>query len=71
MYTHDMNTGMKLNIELDDDLYAALETRAKNNEFDSTEEYCRTVLEIVIGELEQESTSDEVEDRLEDLGYLN
>jgi len=66
-----MNLGMQLDLELDDDLYAALDTRAKNNNFESTEEYCRTVLEIVIDELEQEPTSNEVEDRLEDLGYLN
>lgn len=62
---------MDLALELDDDVYERLERRAKNNGFESTEEYCRTILRTVIEELEEERTADEVEERLEDLGYLN
>lgn len=62
---------MELALELDDDVYERLQRRAQNNGFESTEAYCRTVLRTVLEELEAEATDDEVEQRLEDLGYLN
>lgn len=64
---------MKLNLEIDDDLIRVLERRAEENGFESTEEYCRTILSAVVEELEKKDTEagDEVEERLEDLGYLN
>lgn len=62
---------MDLTLELDEDLYGALERRAENNGFDSTEEYCRTILRTVIEELEEDVADDAVEERLEDLGYLS
>lgn len=62
---------MDLALELDDDVYERLERRAQDNGFESTEEYCRTILRTVLEELEEERTADEVEQRLEDLGYLN
>jgi predicted CopG family antitoxin len=64
---------MTKTIDIDDDLYERLQRRALDNEFDSTKEYCQTVLEIVVDELESdaEDAQAEVEDRLEDLGYLN
>jgi len=64
---------MKLNLEIDDDLSRVLERRAEENGFESTEEYCQTVLRTVVEELEKEESEagDEVEERLEDLGYLS
>jgi len=62
---------MDLTLDLEDDLYAALERRAENNGFESTEEYTCTVLRTVIEELEDDVTSDDVEERLEDVGYLS
>jgi hypothetical protein len=62
---------MELALELDDDIYERLQQRAQNNGFESTDAYCQTVLRTVLEELEAETTDDEVEQRLEDLGYLN
>lgn len=62
---------MEVTLDLDDDLYGALERRAEANGFESTEAYCGTVLRTVLEELEAEATDDEVEERLEDLGYLS
>lgn len=62
---------MELTLDLDDDLYGTLERRAENNEFESIEEYSRTILRTVVEELEADASDDEVEERLEDLGYLS
>ena len=62
---------MELTLDLDDDLYGTLERRAENNGFESTEEYSRTILRTVVEELEADASDDEVEERLEDLGYLS
>lgn len=62
---------MELTLELEDDVYATLERRAENNGFESTAEYAATILRLVTEELEDEAAANEVEERLEDLGYLN
>ena len=62
---------MELALDLEDDLYETLERRAEANGFESIEEYSRTILRTVVEELEADSTDDAVEERLEDLGYLN
>lgn len=63
---------MEITLEVDDDIFEAIERRARKNEFDSPEEYCEIVIRTVVEELEAESSeNDVVEDRLEDLGYLN
>jgi len=66
---------MEISLEIDDSLHRVLERRAEENGFDSTEEYCRTILSTVVEELEKGDTEtdagDEVEERLEDLGYLS
>jgi len=62
---------MELVLELDDEIYETLRQRAQNNGFDSPEEYSQTVLRTVMEELEHETAHDEVESRLEDLGYLS
>lgn len=62
---------MDLEIELEDELYGVLRERADANGFESTEEYCSVVLELVVEELEREGAGEEVEERLEDLGYLS
>ena len=63
---------MSQTIELDNNLYARLDERATNNGFESTEAYCQMVLQTVLEEIEDEGTAmdEDVEDRLEDLGYL-
>lgn len=62
---------MDLTLELDEDLHRTLERRAEANGFESTEAYARTVLRTVMEELEDGAADDEVEERLEDLGYLS
>lgn len=62
---------MDLEIELDDELYRVLRERADANGFESAEEYCSTVMELVVEELERAGSGEEVEERLEDLGYLS
>ena len=64
---------MSRTIELDDDLYARLDGRATNNGFESTEAYCQMVLRTVVEELEEggKAMDQDVENRLEDLGYLS
>ena len=62
---------MELTLELDDDIYSTIEKRTAEHGFNSTEEYCRTILSTVIEELEEEKTNNDVEKRLEDLGYLS
>lgn len=60
---------MEIEIEVDERIHELLATRASANGFDSAEEYAGTIVETVIEELETETT-DEVSERLEDLGYL-
>ncbi|KAA9406597.1 hypothetical protein ACNO8S_10260 [Haloarcula sp. KBTZ06] len=60
-----------MEIDVDSDLREKLSARAKRYGFDSGEEYASTILHIVISELEgTEAEDDDLEDRLEDLGYL-
>jgi hypothetical protein len=59
-----------MRLDIDKHLHQRLSERAEKMGFDSTEEYCVTILETVINELEEENTNDEVQSRLEDLGYL-
>lgn len=59
---------MQLNI--DKELYEKLSRRANRKGFDSAEEYSVFVLQTIIEELEESGADDEVQDRLEDLGYL-
>lgn len=58
-----------MEIQLDKDTRERLVRRAEQNGFDSTEEYIKTILQVVIEELEDQHT-DTVQHRLEDLGYL-
>lgn len=67
----DETTGVDLTLTVSEDLHRSLARRAEEHGFGSTEEYCETVLELVVEELEREGAGDEVEDRLEDLGYLS
>jgi hypothetical protein len=60
---------MELTVDLDDEVYERLATRAKRHEFDSSEEYVVFMITTVLDELEGED-NDDVRDRLEDLGYL-
>jgi len=63
---------MELSLEINDDLGGVLERRAEKNGFQSTEEYCCTILQTVVEELEEDADApNEVEERLEDLGYLS
>ena len=59
-----------MQLDIDEQLRNKLSKRADKVGFDSTEEYCVTVLETVINELESENADNDVEKRLEDLGYL-
>lgn len=61
---------MELRVDVDDAVYETLERRADEHGFESTEAYCRTVIELLIEELEGGTRDGEVEQRLEDLGYL-
>lgn len=58
-----------MKIQLDRDTRERLARRAEQNEFDSTEKYIETILQVVVEELENQHT-DTVQQRLEDLGYL-
>lgn len=62
---------MELTVNVDDSVHEALSRRAEQNGFESTGTYCETVLELVVEELEENRRSKEVEERLEDLGYLS
>jgi hypothetical protein len=62
---------MELVLDLDDETYHRLERRAQNYGFESTEAYSITVLQTVMDELEEDPDTGEVEQRLEDLGYLS
>jgi len=60
---------MELTVELDDEVYDRLETRADRHEFASPEDYAGVIITTVIDELENDK-DDNVRARLEDLGYL-
>lgn len=62
---------MELTLEIEDSVYSTLERRAEMNDFDSPELYSETILETVLDELESGEAKADVEDRLEDLGYLS
>lgn len=62
---------MELTLDLEEDLHETLKRRAQNNGFESTEEYAQTILRTVVEELESDATNEDVEARLEDLGYLS
>jgi hypothetical protein len=59
-----------MNIELNERLTERLSKRADANDFDSTGEYTTTLLRTVLDELEHDEHSTDVENRLEDLGYM-
>lgn len=59
-----------MQLDVDDQLYDSLSQRAREKGFDSAEEYSIVVLETVIDELESQNPEEEVQNRLQDLGYL-
>ena len=59
-----------MQLDIDEQLHERLANRADKMGFDSTEEYCLIVLETVMNELENNDADAEVQNRLEDLGYL-
>ncbi|WP_160135425.1 hypothetical protein [Halococcus salsus] len=59
-----------MSLELDDELAERLEQRAEANGFDSANEYATTLLRTVLDELDRVEDDGDVEERLEDLGYL-
>ena len=59
-----------MQLDIDKQLHRRLSERAEKMGFDSTEEYCLTVLETVMNELEDSDADAGVQNRLEDLGYL-
>lgn len=61
---------LNVNLKLDDDLADRLERRAEANGFDSAGEYTTTLLRTVLDELDRVEDDSNVEERLEDLGYL-
>lgn len=61
---------MELVLDVDERLYERLSERAERHGFESTEAYSTIVLETVLAELEGSERTGEVEQRLEDLGYL-
>lgn len=65
------NNGMELTVDVDAAIHDSLTRRAEKNGFESTEAYCETILELVVEELEGDQRSEQVEQRLEDLGYLS
>lgn len=60
----------ELSVEVDQRTFETIRDRAERSGFESAEAYAATVLELVAEELDEEFTSDEMEERLEDLGYL-
>ena len=62
---------MYMDLDIDKELYRRLEQRALTKGFDSPEEYGVVVLRTVLDELEEKEETDEaLEQRLQDLGYL-
>lgn len=59
-----------MKIELNDQLAERLEQRAEANGFNSTDGYVETLLRTVLDELDRVEDDTDVEERLEDLGYL-
>jgi PHD/YefM family antitoxin component YafN of YafNO toxin-antitoxin module len=59
-----------MELDVSDELYRQLSQRAEQKGFDSAEEYSIVIIQTVLEELEDSGASDEVESRLEDLGYL-
>lgn len=59
-----------MNVEIDDETYEKLSKRAKLKGFESAEEYSAIILKTVIDELNESETDEKVQNRLEDLGYL-
>ena len=59
-----------MNLELDEQLTDRLAQRAEANGFDSTNEYTMTLIRTVLDELDRVEDDGDVEERLEDLGYL-
>jgi hypothetical protein len=60
-----------MELDIDERLYERLSKRAKAKGFDSAEEYSKIVLETVLEEIEEVNEGDnDVQSRLEDLGYL-
>lgn len=63
-------------IHLPSDLRSELERRIEGTDFDSVEDYATFVLRAVVEDADDDATADdgadheELEDRLEDLGYL-
>lgn len=63
-------------VTIPDRVYSAIEGRVERTEFDSTDEYVTFVLRSLLGELDQqdaderEEGSEELQERLESLGYL-
>lgn len=75
MPTGAETASMDLVLDVDDDLYERLARRAESQGFESPEDYAHTVLDTVLDELESgerraTATDDDVQERLEDLGYL-
>lgn len=66
-----------MQLDIDDELYERLRKRAERQGFASAEEYSIIILETVLDELENiEDDNDigsnnDVQSRLEDLGYLD
>jgi hypothetical protein len=63
-----------MELDVDTELRDRLASRAEQVGFESTEAYAEMVLAVVVDELESgeqnSDRSEEVRDRLEDLGYL-
>lgn len=63
--------GMNLELDIDDERYEQLRSRAGRHGFESPEQYATVIIETVVTELEGPEDADEnVRDRLDDLGYL-
>lgn len=59
-----------MSVEIDDEILKRLAERARANGFESTEAYTNTLLQTVLDELNQTEEDEQIEERLEDLGYL-
>lgn len=59
-----------MDLDIDDELYERLSRRADEKGFESPEDYSITIIKTVLDELEKTDTDDQVQNRLEDLGYL-
>jgi len=62
-----------MEIEIEEDIYERLKQRAQQNEFDTTHEYINVVLAEFLSEIgsrNDDRQQGNLEERLEDLGYL-